>query len=189
MHGERLTHGVLLALGAAVLLVLPFITTFNDVLTGAGMHLGLDNYIRPIVPLIGRTVAGLLGLLGVSAASHGGEIVVHTTRYAQPLFLSWNCLGWQSLVLFGLTLTTGLRGNHSVAARLQAIVVGTMGTVLINLLRITLVCLLAATVGYVPAILFHDYGGTLMVIGWLFAFWMVAYRVILLDESPEESAT
>ncbi len=188
MHPERLTHGLLLAMGACALLFLPFITTFNDLLTGTVLHLGLDAYVRPIVPLIGRSVVGLLGLMGVSAGFHGAEVVVHSARYAQPLLLSWNCLGWQSLVLFGLTLTTGLRGNHSRSARMQAIAIGTMGTVLVNLLRITVVCLLAATAGYVPAILFHDYGGTLLVMGWLFVFWMVCYRLILIDGSAEGSA-
>ena len=36
--------------------------------------------------------------------------------------------------------------------------------------------MLAALAGYVPAVLFHDYGGTLLIVAWLFTFWLIAYR-------------
>jgi hypothetical protein len=43
------------------------------------------------------------------------------------------------------------------------------------------VCLLAALAGYTPAILFHDYGGTLLLVAWLFTFWLIAYRWLVPD--------
>ena len=41
--------------------------------------------------------------------------------------------------------------------------------------------------GQLPAVLFHDYGGTLLVVGWLFAFWALASRWLLGSpvEEPE----
>jgi hypothetical protein len=56
-----------------------------------------------------------------------------------------------------------------------------LGTVLVNIARITVVCLLAALAGYVPAVLFHDYGGTLLIVAWLFFFWLAAYRWLVPD--------
>ncbi|MGH7765563.1 MAG: hypothetical protein ACREOM_14220 [Candidatus Dormibacteraceae bacterium] len=38
---------------------------------------------------------------------------------------------------------------------------------------------ISAAIGGAPAILFHDDGGTLLVIGFLFAFWWFAQRWIL----------
>ena len=83
----------------------------------------------------------------------------------------------------GPGLFTGLRGNYSWMAKVQVVLIGTLGTVFVNLFRVTAVCLLAATAGYLPAILFHDYGGTLLIVGWLFVFWALAYRWILGSES------
>jgi len=77
-------------------------------------------------------------------------------------------VGWQSLILLGLSLIVGLRGPMTVTDRIQVIAVGVLGTVLINIARITVVCLLAALAGYLPAVLFHDYGGTLLLVAWLF---------------------
>jgi exosortase/archaeosortase family protein len=85
-------------------------------------------------------------------------------------------VGWQSLILLGLSLMVGLRGPMPLSTRFEVIALGVLGTVLVNIARITLVCLLAALAGYLPAVLFHDYGGTLLLVGWLFAFWMIAYR-------------
>jgi hypothetical protein len=61
------------------------------------------------------------------------------------------------------------------------IALGVLGTVLVNISRITVVCLLAALAGYLPAVLFHDYGGTLLIVGWLFAFWVLVYRWLTPD--------
>jgi exosortase/archaeosortase family protein len=88
-------------------------------------------------------------------------------------------VGWQSLILLGLSLMVGLRGPMSLSTRFEVIALGVLGTVLVNIARITAVSLLAALAGYLPAVLFHDYGGTLLIVGWLFAFWVLVYRWLI----------
>lgn len=182
MNEQRTTpvFAALLALSAVLLVTLPFVTTFDDVLTAVGMRVGIAAPLQVIVPLEVRVTVVALGFLGIHAAAAGNQLVVwNSSGVAQTLFISWNCVGWQSLILLGLSLMVGLRGEMAVAARLEIIAFGFMGTLLVNIFRITLVCLLAASAGYTPAVLFHDYGGTLMLVGWLFAFWAVAYRWLL----------
>ena len=48
--------------------------------------------------------------------------------------------------------------------------------------------LLAAWLGQLPAVLFHDYGGTLMVIGWMFLFWHFCQSSILAAGPEVEAA-
>ena len=50
------------------------------------------------------------------------------------------------------------------------------------------VAVIAATGGFVPAVLFHDYGGTLPIVLWLFTFWFAAERAMLAPERAVESA-
>lgn len=171
---------MLLALTAILLVVLPFVSTFDDVLTQIGMRLGIAAPLQAIVPAEVRVTVVVLGLLGLHAAAAGNQLVVWNSSGApQTLFISWNCVGWQSLILLGLSLMVGLRSPMSMATRLEVIALGVVGTVLVNITRITLVCLLAALAGYLPAVLFHDYGGTLLLVGWLFTFWLIAYRWIV----------
>jgi exosortase/archaeosortase family protein len=144
------------------------------------MSLGANNPLQAIVPAEARMVVTLLGLVGVHAAASGSHIVVWDGAGSMhTLFISWNCIGWQSLILFGISLASGLRGAHSVESRVQVVCIGVAATMLLNLLRVSLVALIAATIGVTPAILFHDYGGTLMFVGFLFAFWAFAQRWIL----------
>jgi exosortase/archaeosortase family protein len=184
---DHLPQMTLLASLSLILLALPFVTTYNDFLTSWAMRLGVAQPLQSVSPVEARMVVALLGVLGVHAAAAGSHLVVWvSTGQPTDLFISWNCIGWQSLVLLGLSLGVGLRGRYSLEARVQVVLLGLLGTVLVNLVRVALVCLLAAVAGRMPALIFHDYGGTLMTVGWLFAFWVLAQRWILVDAPAAE---
>ena len=177
----------LIASACALLMVLPLVTTFDDFLTGWALQLGANNPLQAIVPVEARMVVGLLTAMGIHSAAAGPDIVVwDRSGFMHLLTISWNCIGWQSLILLGVSFVTGLRGRHGAAARVQVIVIGAAGTMLLNLLRVAAVAALAATWGQTPAVLFHDYGGTLLMIGWLFAFWAFAQRWILPADASED---
>lgn len=55
-----------------------------------------------------------------------------------------------------------------------------------GLLRVAAVAALAATWGQTAALLFHDYGGTILVVAWLFAFWLFVQRWILTPDPSNE---
>ncbi|MHB8612962.1 MAG: exosortase/archaeosortase family protein [Candidatus Dormibacteraceae bacterium] len=184
---ERDLNLTLLAIACALLMLLPLVTTFDDLLTTWALQLGANNPLQTIVPIEARMVVGLLGLAGIHAAASGSHLVVWDGGGAMhTLFISWNCIGWQSLVLLGVSLITGLRGRHPLEARVQVVVIGVAGTLLLNLLRVAAVAGIAATIGVTPAILFHDYGGTVLVIAYLLLFWMFAQRWILGSAPSDE---
>jgi len=180
----------LIALACALLMVLPLVTTFDDFLSNWAMQLGVDNPLQAIVPTEARMVVGLLAGVGIKAVASGSHIVVwDRAGIMHTLLISWNCIGWQSLILLGVSFLSGLRGRHPLEARVQVVIIGVAGTMLLNLLRVAAVAALAATWGQTPAILFHDYGGTLLVVGWLFAFWIFVQRWILPSDPSDELET
>jgi len=175
----------LIALTCAMLMLLPLVTTFDDLLTAWAMQLGANNPLQAIVPAESRMVVSLLGLAGIHAAASGSHLVVWDgSGSMHTLFISWNCIGWQSLILFGVSLVSGLRRAQSLESRVQVICIGLAGTMLLNLVRVSAVAAIAATVGVTPAILFHDYGGTILFVGFLFAFWAFAQHWILDSPAP-----
>ena len=175
-----------IAITCALLMLLPLVTTFNDLLTVWAMGLGANNPLQAIVPTESRMVVSLLSLFGVHAAASGSHLVVWDgSGSMHTLFISWNCIGWQSLILFAVSLVSGLRGGQSLESRAQVVLIGVAGTMLLNLVRVALVALIAATVGVAPAILFHDYGGTIMFVTFLFAFWAFAQRWVLTAPATE----
>ena len=179
-HDRDALNMTLVAMTCALLMLLPFVTTFDDLLTTWALQLGANNPLQGIVPIEARMVVGLLGAVGIHAAASGSHIVIWDAAGSMhTLFISWNCIGWQSLILLGISFLSGLRGQQSLEARVQVVLIGIAGTMLLNLMRVAAVAAIAATIGQTPAMLFHDYGGTLLVIGWLFGFWLFAQRWIL----------
>jgi exosortase/archaeosortase family protein len=177
----------LIAISCALLMLLPFVTTFDDLLTSWALALGVNNPLQGIVPIEARMVVGLLGLVGIQAAASGSHLVIWDSAGSMhTLFISWNCIGWQSLILLGVSFLSGLRGQQPVEARVQVVLIGVSGTMLLNLMRVAAVAAIAATLGQTPAIIFHDYGGTILVVVWLFAFWLFVQRFVLVAPPAEE---
>jgi exosortase/archaeosortase family protein len=173
----------LMAAGCGMLLILPFVTTFDEFLTAGTKQFGLVHPLLSLAAPEARAVVALLGVLGVHAQASGGSLYVWDwSGQRQALLISTTCIGWQSLILLGLSCLVGLRGPYSREAKIQVLLIGVLGTVLVNLVRMTIVCVVAAEFGFWPAVLVHDYGGTLIIVAWLFAFWGFAHRWIL--ESP-----
>jgi len=178
----------LIAITCALLMLLPFVTTFDDLLTSWALALGANNPLQGIVPIEARMVVGLLSLVGVHAAASGSYLVIWDSAGSMhTLFISWNCIGWQSLILLGASLFSGLRGRQPLEARAQVVLIGVAGTMLLNLTRVAAVAAIAATAGETPATIFHDYGGTILVVVWLFAFWIFAQRFILAPALSDET--
>src|SRR5487761_962196 len=141
----------------------------------------------PTGQTITRMVVAMLGLIGVHAAASGSYLMVWDSAGSMhTLFISWNCIGWQSLILLGVSFLSGLRGHQSLEARAQVVFIGIAGTMLLNLMRVAAVAAIAATAGQTPAILFHDYGGTILVVTWLFVFWIFVQRFIFIASPSEE---
>ena len=85
---------LLLAVTAVVLVVLPFVSTFDDLLTVVGMRLGIAAPLQWIVPVEVRVTVGVLALFGIHAGAAGSQLVVWDASGApQTLFISWNCVG------------------------------------------------------------------------------------------------
>jgi exosortase/archaeosortase family protein len=178
----------LIAITCALLMLLPFVTTFNELLTSWALALGANNPLQGIVPIETRMVVGLLGAVGIHAAASGSHLVIWDSAGSMhTLFISWNCIGWQSLILLGVSFLSGLRGQQTVEARVQVVLIGVAGTMLLNLMRVAAVAAIAATFGQTPATIFHDYGGTILVVVWLFAFWIFVQRFILVAPPVDEA--
>jgi len=149
--------------------------------------MGANNPLQGIVPIESRMVVGLLGVAGIHAAASGSHLVIWDSAGSMhTLFISWNCIGWQSLILLGVSFLSGLRGQQTVEARVQVVLIGVAGTMLLNLMRVAAVAATAATFGQTQATIFHDYGGTILVVVWLFAFWIFVQRFILIAPPLDE---
>ena len=185
----QFTYQMILLLAAGLLLILPFITTFNEFLTKAVIELGLDGILTDwVVPTEVRFIALLLQPFGIQAEVTDAALYLSRSGSAFPIpvYISWNCVGWQSFILFGITLITGLQGRIPRKRKIQVIALGLLGTFWMNLLRMSSVALVAYFFGRLPAVIFHDYGGTFMILVWLVVFWYALFTYFLADYLGED---
>lgn len=180
---EKRTFAIIFALLAVMLAVLPFLVSFNEILTKLVESFKLYMWVQEkIVPLEVKMVAVLVSPFPMKFIAHEQGMTVNGT-YAQ---MTWNCLGWQSLLLFLVTIAVGLKGNYTRLSKVEAITIGLLGTFLVNLLRLTIIILLLAFAKPIYAYVYHDYLAAVVTILWLFVFWWFAYAYILEEKQGEQ---
>src|ERR671922_2379687 len=170
----------LIATASIALLILPFFSTFGELLTNAAMAAGFDAWLGQwVAPVEGQLVHGALALLGIPSAYSGSLLYIGSGAGSLALYISWNCVGWQTLLFLGVSLATGLQGEYTRRSRLEVVALGIIGIAFLNVLRITVVALVAYFFGRLPAVIVHDYGSIVATVAFLMAFWAFAYNVVL----------
>jgi len=174
----------ILVVTAIVLSVLPVLVTFSAVLTSLfnkmGWYVWMENLV---VPFESRLVAVIIKLAGISGMVTSGAnfsmVLKKSSGELLPVALSWNCLGWQSMILLGITLTTGLRGQFTRLSKLETVIFGVLGTFLSNLFRMALIVTLAFYWNSFAAMIIHDYFAAFIALIWMIFFWWFSYSYLL----------
>lgn len=185
---QKKTFVLILLILTALLIFLPFITTFNEVLTRLVIKLDAYKFIQDyIVPWEVRMVGVILSPFGFKPQI-AGEYLAIGEKNIFYIEIAWNCIGWQSLLFFIITAFVGLQGDkYTNLSKIKCLIVGVLGTFLINLGRIALITLITYYFGQKVAIIVHDYGSTLITIGWLIFFWWFSYKYVLEEKEPFEN--
>lgn len=172
---------------AMILIIMPFITTFNEFLTKIVERFHFYTILEDsVVPYLSRLVAVVLRPWGYTiAGTYLGLFIMEKNLSVQ---IAWNCIGWQSMILIAITLVTGLQGHYSRFSKGQTVLIGLLGTFLLNVFRIASVVLVAIYFGHFPAVIYHDYFSNLLIVLWLFLFWWFAYAYVLVPVSGGMSA-
>jgi len=194
-HDPRLTGaarpvGTLLAAGSIALLILPFFSTFGELLTNLAMAAGFDAWLGQwIAPVEGRLVHGALALVGIPSGYDRSLLYIGSGPGSLALYISWNCVGWQTVLFLALSMATGLQGQYTLRSRLEVAALGVIGIAMLNILRITVVALVAYFFGQVPAVIVHDYGSVIATVAFLMVFWAFAYNVVLESTTAGEAVS
>jgi exosortase/archaeosortase family protein len=162
------------------LAVLPFIAAFNDLITNLAINIKAYKLLSDIVvPQQIRWVVTILRLLGVEANATKEYIILPMGGKNFLVELIWNCIGWQSLVMFILSGFIVIKGGFTWLSKIKSMLVGIIGTVFVNTFRIVIVILLYRFIGGSVAQIFHDYAALLTNTAWLLYYWKFSYKYIL----------
>lgn len=176
-YHKKVFISIFLAL-SIILLVLPFVVSFNEALTHIVERNAFYLWIQDnIVPIEAKMMGAILLPFGYEYAFSptNSTIVVN----GMNMGITWNCLGWQSLILFLITLLFGFRGRYTKFSILEAVVIGVLGTFWLNIFRMLFTVLLAVHAQPLFRIVFHDYLAAGTTVIWLFFFWWFSYSFVL----------
>ncbi len=180
---------------SVIMMVLPFLMTFSAALTKIFMTMKWYMWLQEtVVPYEARLVAVLVRVIGVPAS-----VTNDTSQFVSMMLerrnggytgieLQWNCLGWQSMILLGLTLIGGLKGPYTKISKIEVIMLGVVGTFLINIFRMSFIVALAYYWNDLAVKIMHDYFATLVAFLWMLIFWRFSYTY-LLEEHITRSET
>jgi hypothetical protein len=163
-----------------VLILLPFLTTLSDLIDSFMLQFQWYTFLQDIIaPMEGKLIAVILQyLFGMTAVVTGPSLAI-LGNHSLKVYISWICVGWQSAALLAVTLVAGLRGPYTLCSKLLCLVAAVEGTFVTGLLRMVSVILVDMYIGHLPAVIYHDYGGTIIVVTWQVLFWYFAFAFIL----------
>jgi len=165
------------------ILILPFLVIFNEWLTAVIEHIRVYSWVQShIVPYEVGMVQTLVSFFGVTFVAYANGMLVK----GKFLEMTWNCIGWQSLLLLTITLIVGLKsGTYTTMSKFEVIAIGILGMFLMNLLRLTLIVLIYVYATPIYFYVYHDYLSAIFTVIWLFVFWWFSYRFVLEEKSSD----
>ena len=181
---QKRTFQIIFIFLALLLVLLPFVTTFNSVLTSLINQIGWYKKLQEFaVPFEARFIVIVLRFIGIPSylAQPGDTMSFYVLKEYEywPVQLQWNCLGWQSLLLLTISFLAGLQGNFSLRSKIECIFIGVLGTFLVNIARMVFITAGVYYVNTIFANLIHDYFAALTTIIWLLLFWWFSYSYVL----------
>ena len=179
MRKNKKVFTTLLLVFLITMIVLPFVVSFNEVLTKLVERLSWYVWVQDlVVPVQTRLVGVLVRPFQVSYVAYNNGMVVNGI----PMKMTWNCLGWQSILFLIVSLVAGFKsGDFTKMSKIELVILGLVGIFWVNLLRITFTVLLAVFSPPIFRIVFHDYLAAFTTIGFLLIFWWFAYSYVLVE--------
>lgn len=169
-----------------ILVLSPFILTFNNIFTRIFESFSFYRLIQEeIVPIQVQTVGLVIKAFGIDYIGLKDGMIVNNIQ----LRLTWNCLGWQSLILFFVSfIVATYGGKFTLGSRLETVFLGLFGIYWINIFRMCLTILLAVYSGPIFRVVFHDYLAAFVSVLFLLFFWWFSYSFILKNKKDEINA-
>ncbi len=108
------TFKVIIIITALTMLALPFIITFNEFLTAVVARMRLDTVLVSWAgPTEARLIGAILRIFNIDVVVAGSSLHLNSPEHSLVLYISWNCIGWQSFIMLAVTLLICLRGPYT----------------------------------------------------------------------------
>ena len=177
----------LLWLSAIALSVLPMIQTLNDLAALLALRLGLNQMLMGVAPIAARYIAAILQyIFQVPVSVYKASIYLEVGGIPLEVYLDWNCLGWQGLLLMIIALAIALQGRYTAESKVKTALLGLEIFIAVNTMRMLIPCLMLVHGHYRWAIFFHNHLATPLILASIALYWHLSTSYILQPKVSEE---
>ncbi|MDP2632238.1 MAG: exosortase/archaeosortase family protein [Candidatus Curtissbacteria bacterium] len=170
-----------------IFLFLPLFLTLDNLFAKIAEQTFFFRVIENVlVPYEEVLVGTLLKLAGVPILE--GTVEVIKNGQSLKTYISWNCIGWQSFVILGISLWGGFSKKYTRFSKIEVLLIGFLGTFIFNVIRIALILAILYYFGGVATDLTHKYGAVLLSMFWLAFFWWFSYKYVLEERSDKRES-
>jgi len=181
MHKQKKVFIYIILGFCFLIIVLPFLVSTNNILTKVLEKNLLYGFIQDnLVPIEAKMIGAILIPFGYRYTFSPTNSIISVNGV--NMGITWNCLGWQSFLLFFITIIVGFRAKYRLFSVFEALLLGILGTFWVNILRMLFTILLAVHTPPIFRIVFHDYLAAFVTLVWLFFYWWFCYSYILLPK-------
>lgn len=156
------------------------ITYFTTTSIGETLH---DSFTSITV----SSTVGLLNVLGFSAESVGKKIFLISSKYGvDNVVVEKGCSGFESTIYFTIIGSfLLLKINTKTWKKILIIIIGAIGCFVVNIYRVTILCLVYFWKGMDMVETFHSNLGNLMFIIWIGVLWWIAFKFLIKEENSD----
>jgi len=137
----------------------------------------LEPFFTPYFPYVTSFFLAILRTTGMqvtAAAFNPNTLVLHTSRGILPVAFAWACVGFDSLFTFTIILIITLSEEPtSLKTKTLWSLIGIVGTILVNIIRVVIIFLAHYFYGYEVGGRVHYAIGYVLFIGWIIIFFYV----------------
>ena len=134
----------------------------------------IEPFFNPYIPSFASFIASILKTIGIGASISGESpttIILQTLKGPLPLGFVWGCVGFASLFVFSIILIVVVAETPGkVKTKASWSVLGILGTLFLNILRIVLIFITHYFYGYEVGATVHYFIGYILFITWITIF-------------------
>jgi len=144
---------------------------------------GTFTILQSFVPVTVSGAVSILNFLGYATRTFSGGadglgLTVTGASSSYSAVVSWSCAGSHSLFLYSFMIMLFLRGTSiSRIRKIIYVVLGAVGTFLVNILRIVAILLAGVNGGASLATTFHEFYGEFFFIAWMFIYLSLIFLI------------
>ena len=130
--------------------------------------------------LLAHLVASMLNFFTIGAAANGNLVTVYTREGVRFLAIDASCTGFKGMLAYGsLAILMILDVKSTYKRKLLCATIGSIGTFLVNILRLLSIFLAVYFFGMDAGLAVHTYLGYGLFIVWVLLFWTISFKYLL----------